>query len=76
MEYVGFLSLLSPPSPPSPPSPLSSLPSCPSSPLPSPPLPSLPSDRLQDLYIISLCFLSGYDHPTLAYVAEVRFGQQ
>lgn len=28
--------------------------------------------RLEDLYAIDMQFLYGYDHPTIAYLAEVR----
>ena len=29
--------------------------------------------RMDDLYAIDLTFLQGFDQPTLAYLAEVRF---
>ena len=30
------------------------------------------SPRLHDVYIVAICFLTGYDTPTICYIAEVR----
>ena len=29
--------------------------------------------RLEDLYVIDMQFLSGYEHPSLSYLAEVSY---